>query len=147
MSRGAGGVGAASVADVGGEAGTDGLVGGLEAGVVDVHGGEAGVHGGGAGIEPALDVLAVTLGEGHGLGRIGGLAAVQGGGEVLVQLVGLGLDGLPLGLGVLGGAAGALLVCVRLAPAGLDLGLVLLGIFAEDLEHFLGGSWLRHGIS
>jgi hypothetical protein len=87
-----------------------------------------------------VDLQAVPFDGIHGAGVGGRHARVDQRGDRVVDLVALGLEPLPVLLGVALGAARRFLVRVGLAPALLDLVLVLGGVeVAEDLEHVLFG--------
>jgi hypothetical protein len=90
-------------------------------------------------------VQAVFLGEVHRRGGGGGFAGGHQGGVALAPVVDLGLEALPVGLGVAGGPALRFGVGLGAAPALFGLFGVLLGVLvAEDLEAFLGGEVDAH---
>jgi hypothetical protein len=111
----------------------------LEPLVGDVHLPQAAVELVGALVEPRADVLPVLFRQGHGRLAGGRLVRRHQGAVALRPVGGLGLDALPVLLGVARGTALRLGVLVRVAPARLHLVGVLLRVLApEDLELLLG---------
>ena len=87
-------------------------------------------------VEPAADVLAVSLRGGHGLLPVGCQASLEGRGQAGAYLFLLGLESLPVFLVVARDSSLRLLVYLGVTPALLGLLGVILG--AELTEYLRG---------